>query len=270
MEWLLNPEIWVSLITLTVLEIVLGIDNIVFISIMASKLPENQQRKARQLGLALAMITRVLLLLSLTWVMTLTAPLINLASLFNVTNSDWIEKLMFSGRDLILIIGGLFLIYKSTAEMHDKLEAEEHENKIKKDVSLSGVIFQILILDVVFSLDSVITAVGMANHIGVMIAAVVIAVLVMMVSAGSISNFVNKHPTVKMLALSFLLLIGFSLLLEGFEQHIPKGYIYFAMGFSIFVEVMNLKLKSKAVPPVHLHNLPEKNDEEIRGDGKQK
>ena len=260
MEWLLNPEIWISLITLTVLEIVLGIDNIVFISIMAAKLPANQQRKARQLGLALAMITRVLLLLSLTWVMTLTAPLINLASVFNFTDPDWIEKLTFSGRDLILIIGGLFLIYKSTAEMHDKLEAEDEEKKVKKVISFSGVIVQILILDVVFSLDSVITAVGMANHVGVMIAAVIIAILVMMVSAGSISNFVNKHPTVKMLALSFLLLIGLSLLMEGFEQHIPKGYIYFAMGFSVFVEYMNLRMKSKAKNPVHLHNVPEEEE----------
>ena len=263
MEWLLDPEIWISLITLTVLEIVLGIDNIVFISIMAAKLPVNQQRKARQLGLALAMITRVLLLLSLTWVMTLTAPLINLASLFNFTDPDWVEKLTLSGRDLILIIGGLFLIYKSTAEMHDKLEAEDEEKKVKKVISFSGVIVQILILDVVFSLDSVITAVGMANHVGVMIAAVVIAVFVMMASAGSISNFVNKHPTVKMLALSFLLLIGLSLLMEGFEQHIPKGYIYFAMAFSVFVEYMNLRVKSKAKNPVHLHNVPEEEEEKI-------
>ena len=261
MEWLLNPEIWVSLITLTVLEIVLGIDNIVFISIMASKLPDNQQRKARQLGLALAMITRVLLLLSLTWVMTLTAPVINIGSLLNFEDPEWLEKLTLSGRDLILIIGGLFLIYKSTAEMHDKLETEDHEKEIKKNVSFSGVIVQILVLDVVFSLDSVITAVGMANHIGVMIAAVVIAVFVMMASAGSISNFVNKHPTVKMLALSFLLLIGLSLLMEGFEQHIPKGYIYFAMAFSVFVEIMNLKMKSKSAP-VHLHNVPEEKEAE--------
>jgi predicted tellurium resistance membrane protein TerC len=260
MEWLLNPEIWASLITLTVLEIVLGIDNIVFISIMAAKLPPNQQNKARQVGLALAMITRVLLLLSLTWVMTLTAPIFSLANLFSVTDPEWIEKLTLSGRDLILIIGGLFLIYKSTAEMHDKLEAEDHEVKSKAVVSFSGVIVQILVLDVVFSLDSVITAVGMANYVGVMIAAVVIAVVVMMISAASISNFVNKHPTVKMLALSFLLLIGLSLLMEGFEQHIPKGYIYFAMAFSVFVEVMNLKMKSKATPPVHLHNVPEEED----------
>jgi predicted tellurium resistance membrane protein TerC len=260
MEWLLNPEIWVSLITLTVLEIVLGIDNIVFISIMAAKLPQNQQRKARQLGLALAMITRVLLLLSLTWVMTLTAPIINLGSLLNFSDPDWVEKLTLSGRDLILIIGGLFLIYKSTAEMHDKLEAEDHEKKSKKIISFSGVIVQILVLDIVFSLDSVITAVGMANHVGVMIAAVIIAVFVMMASAGSISNFVNKHPTVKMLALSFLLLIGLSLLMEGFEQHIPKGYIYFAMAFSVFVEFMNLRMKSKTEDPVHLHNVPEEKE----------
>lgn len=260
MEWLLNPEIWVSLITLTVLEIVLGIDNIVFISIMAAKLPQNQQRKARQLGLALAMITRVLLLLSLTWVMTLTAPIINLGSLLNFSDPDWIQKLTLSGRDLILIIGGLFLIYKSTAEMHDKLEAEDHEKKSKKIISFSGVIVQILVLDIVFSLDSVITAVGMANHVGVMIAAVIIAVFVMMASAGSISNFVNKHPTVKMLALSFLLLIGLSLLMEGFEQHIPKGYIYFAMAFSVFVEFMNLRMKSKTEDPVHLHNVPEEKE----------
>jgi len=257
MEWLSNPEIWISLITLTALEIVLGIDNIIFISIMASKLPGNQQRKARQLGLALAMVTRVLLLLSLTWVMTLTAPIINLGSWLNFKDPEWIEKLTLSGRDLILIIGGLFLIYKSTAEMHDKLEAEDHKKKSKAIVSFSAVIGQILVLDVVFSLDSVITAVGMANHVGVMIAAVVIAVLVMMASAGSISNFVNKHPTVKMLALSFLLLIGLSLLMEGFEQHIPKGYIYFAMAFSVFVEILNLKVKSKSEPPVHLHNVPE-------------
>jgi predicted tellurium resistance membrane protein TerC len=262
MDWLLDPEIWISLITLTVLEIVLGIDNIVFISIMAAKLPLNQQRKARQVGLALAMITRVLLLLSLTWVMTLTAPIINLGALLNFSDPDWIEKLTLSGRDIILIIGGLFLIYKSTAEMHDKLEAEDHKVKSKKAISFSGVIVQILVLDVVFSLDSVITAVGMANHVGVMIAAVIIAVLVMMVSAGSISNFVNKHPTVKMLALSFLLLIGLSLLIEGFEQHIPKGYIYFAMAFSVFVELMNLRMKSKTTPPVHLHNVPEEEEKE--------
>ena len=257
MEWLSDPEIWISLITLTILEIVLGIDNIVFISIMASKLPEEKQKKARQVGLALAMITRVLLLLSLTWIMTLTAPLFSIGDWFGIDDPEWRQKLTISGRDLILLIGGLFLIYKSTAEIHDKLEGEDHTAVARGVVTFSGVIIQILILDVVFSLDSVITAVGMADHIGVMIAAVVIAVAVMMVSAGAISNFVNKHPTVKMLALSFLLLIGVSLLAEAFEQHIPKGYVYFAMAFSVLVEMLNLKMKKNAKKPVELHNVPE-------------
>lgn len=256
MEWLSNPEIWISLITLTVLEIVLGIDNIIFISIMASKLPANKQKKARQVGLALAMITRVLLLLSLSWIMTLTSPLFNVGEWIGLTEGELFEKLSVSGRDLILLSGGLFLIYKSTTEIHDKLEGEEHDTKTKAVVTFSGVIIQILILDVVFSLDSVITAVGMADHIEVMIAAVVIAVFVMMLSAGGISEFVNNHPTVKMLALSFLLLIGVSLLAEGFEQHIPKGYIYFAMAFSVLVEMLNLKM-NKGKKPVHLKNVPE-------------
>jgi len=256
MEWLANPEIWISLITLTVLEIVLGIDNIIFISIMASKLPANEQKKARQIGLALAMITRVLLLLSLTWIMTLTSPLFNIGEWLGLSDTEVLEKLAISGRDLILLSGGLFLIYKSTTEIHDKLEGDEHKTNTKAIVTFSGVIVQILILDVVFSLDSVITAVGMANHIEVMIAAVVIAVLVMMLSASGISDFVNKHPTVKMLALSFLLLIGVSLIAEGFDQHIPKGYIYFAMAFSVLVEMLNLKTK-KSNKPVHLHNIPE-------------
>lgn len=257
MEWLSNPEIWISLVTLTVLEIVLGIDNIIFISIMAAKLPADQQKKARRLGLALAMITRVLLLLSLTWIMRLTSPLFNMGEWLGLTSGDWYEKLAVSGRDLILIIGGLFLIYKSTREIHEKLEGEDHDVKTKAIVTFSGVIFQILLLDVVFSLDSVITAVGMADHIGVMIAAVVIAVIVMMASAGGISDFVNKHPTVKMLALSFLLLIGVSLLAEGFDQHIPKGYIYFAMAFSVLVEMLNLKMKKGKSKPVKLKNVPE-------------
>jgi len=257
MEWLSNPEIWISLITLTVLEIVLGIDNIIFISIMASKLPESKQKKARQVGLALAMITRVLLLLSLTWIMTLTKPLFNAGEWIGITDGEWYEKLAVSGRDLILIIGGLFLIYKSTREIHEKLEGDEHAVQTKAIVTFNGVIIQILLLDIVFSLDSVITAVGMADHIGVMIAAVIIAVIVMMISAGSISDFVNKHPTVKMLALSFLLLIGVSLLAEGFEQHIPKGYIYFAMAFSVLVEMLNLKMKKGAAKPVKLKNLPQ-------------
>ena len=255
MEWLADPQIWISLITLTVLEIVLGIDNIIFISIMASKLPAKKQKKARQVGLGLAMFTRILLLLSLTWIMTLVKPLFSMADVIGITDADWVEKLTISGRDLILIIGGLFLIYKSTVEIHDKLEGEDHTVETKAVITFSGVIIQILILDIVFSLDSVITAVGMADHIGVMIAAVVIAVGVMMVSAGGISDFVNNHPTVKMLALSFLLLIGVSLLAEGFEQHIPKGYVYFAMAFSVLVEMLNLKMK-KSTKPIHLRNVP--------------
>lgn len=261
MEWLANPEIWVSLITLTVLEIVLGIDNIIFISIMASKLPVDKQKKARQLGLALAMITRVLLLLSLNWIMTLTSTLFNVGEWLGLSDTDTLKKLAISGRDLILIIGGLFLLYKSTTEIHDKLEGEEHKATSGITVTFSNVIFQILLLDIVFSLDSVITAVGMANHIEVMIAAVIIAVLVMMVSAGTISDFVNNHPTVKMLALSFLLLIGVSLLGEGFEQHIPKGYIYFAMAFSVMVEMLNLKMR-KDRKPVQLRNIPEEHKPE--------
>ena len=260
MEWLANPEIWISLITLTVLEIVLGIDNIIFISIMASKLPANKQKKARQLGLALAMITRVLLLLSLSWIMTLTSPLFNLGEWIALTDSELLKQFAISGRDLILIIGGLFLIYKSTSEIHDKLEGADHQAETKAVITFTGVIVQILLLDIVFSLDSVITAVGMADHIEVMIAAVILAVLVMMLSAGGISDFVNNHPTVKMLALSFLLLIGVSLLAEGFDQHIPKGYIYFAMAFSVLVEMLNLKM-NKGKKPVHLRNLAEEPDE---------
>jgi predicted tellurium resistance membrane protein TerC len=256
MEFLSNPEIWISLVTLSVLEIVLGIDNIIFISILAGKLPENQQKKARQLGLALAMITRVLLLLSLSWMMTLTTPLFNAANLIGLTEGEWVEKLAISGRDLILLIGGLFLIYKSTSEIHEKLEGAENSAGTKKKLSFSSTIVQILLLDIVFSLDSVITAVGMASHVEVMIAAVIIAVIVMMLAAGGISNFVNNHPTVKMLALSFLLLIGVSLLAEAFEQHIPKGYVYFAMAFSVLVEMLNLRVKSKT-KPVQLHNTPE-------------
>jgi predicted tellurium resistance membrane protein TerC len=231
MEFLSSPEAWISLLTLTLLEIVLGIDNIIFISILSSKLPQNQQKKARQVGLGLAMITRILLLLSLSWVMSLTSPLFNVGSLINISSQEWIDKLAISGRDLILISGGLFLIYKSTHEIHLKLEGEEEEAGNVKVYSFSGVLIQILVLDIVFSLDSVITAVGMADHVGIMVAAVIIAVILMMISADSISNFVNQHPTVKMLALSFLLLIGVSLLAEGFDQHIPKGYIYLLWRF---------------------------------------
>ncbi|MGV3546453.1 MAG: TerC family protein, partial [Pedobacter sp.] len=214
------------------------------------------QKKARQLGLALAMITRVLLLMSLSWIMRLTAPLFNIGDWIGITNPEWLEKLAISGRDLILLIGGLFLIYKSTHEIHNKLEGEQENEGNVKVYSFSGVIIQILILDIVFSLDSVITAVGMADHIEIMIAAVVIAVIVMMISAGAISNFVNKHPTVKMLALSFLLLIGVSLLAEGLDQHIPKGYIYFAMAFSVLVEMLNLRMKRNDRDPVKLRNTP--------------
>jgi predicted tellurium resistance membrane protein TerC len=256
MELLSNPEAWISLITLTLLEIVLGIDNIIFISILSSKLPQHLQKKARQWGLGLAMITRVLLLLSLSWVMTLTSPLFNIGEWISLDNEEWLSKLAISGRDLILIVGGLFLIYKSTHEIHLKLEGEEDHTGNPKVHTFTGVLIQILLLDIVFSLDSVITAVGMADHVEIMITAVIIAVLIMMVSANAISNFVNNHPTVKMLALSFLLLIGVSLLAEGLDQHIPKGYIYFAMAFSILVEMLNLKMRGKVRKPVELRDTP--------------
>jgi len=246
MEFLTQPEAWISLITLTILEIVLGIDNIIFISILSGKLPAKQQDKGRKLGLFLAMFTRVLLLLSLTWIMSLTKPLFNLAGLIGVTDKDWVEKLAISGHDLILILGGLFLIYKSTSEIHERFEGGDDEETNVKQTSFWSTIVQIVLLDIVFSLDSVITAVGIASHLEVMIAAVVIAVGIMMWASNTVANFVNSRPTVKMLALSFLLLIGFSLLAEGFDQHIPKGYLYFAMGFSILVEALNLKLRSKS------------------------
>ncbi len=236
LSWISDPQAWIALATLLALEVVLGIDNIVFISILAGKLPKAQQGRAVTTGLLLAMVTRVLLLFSISWLVGLTAPL------FSVLGLE------LSGRDLILLAGGLFLIYKAVGEIHDKLEGEEGHESSKVAASFAAVIGQILILDVVFSLDSVITAVGMADDIEVMVAAVVIAVGVMMVSSGAISRFVDEHPTVKMLALSFLLLIGMSLVAEGFEQHIPKGYIYFAMGFSVFVEMLNLRAKGKAEP----------------------
>ncbi len=246
MEWLLNPEIWISLITLTVLEIVLGIDNIVFISILTGKLPADQQDRARKTGLALAMVTRILLLLSISWVMGLQGSLFNVGTMLGVKDTELLHVLDISGRDLILIVGGLFLIYKSTSEIHEKLEGDEHADSDAKVQSFTAVIAQILVLDIVFSLDSVITAVGMASHVGVMIAAVVVAVGIMFFASGSVSRFVNRHPTVKMLALSFLLLIGVSLIAEGFEKGIPKGYIYFAMAFSVLVEMLNLRAKKKA------------------------
>ena len=239
MESLSDPNVWIALATLTFLEIVLGVDNIIFISILSGKLPPEQQPKARRLGLLGALVTRILLLMSLAWVIRLTAPLFTIGQ-------------EISGRDLILIIGGLFLIGKSTHEIHDKLEGEEGHASGKVAASFASVIVQIMLLDIVFSLDSVITAVGMVDELWVMVTAVIIAVAIMMMSAEAISDFVHRHPTVKMLALSFLLLIGVSLIAEGFDHHIPKGYIYFAMGFSVFVEAINLRMKKKSVP-VHLH-----------------
>ena len=242
MEWLSDPQAWIALLTLTLLEIVLGIDNVIFISILAGKLPADQQKKARNLGLGAALITRVLLLLSLAWIVRLTAPL------FTVLGAE------ISGRDLILIAGGLFLMAKATHEIHDKLEGEEGDDVRRVAPSFTSVIVQIGLLDIVFSLDSVITAVGMAQHLGVMIIAVVVAVAIMLIAAGSISAFVERHPTVKMLALSFLLLIGMTLVAEGLDFHIPKGYIYFAMGFSIFVEVINIRFRKLLGKPVHLRD----------------
>jgi len=242
MSWIADPEIWIALVTLTFLEIVLGVDNVIFISILSGRLPTSEQPRARRLGLLGAMVTRIALLFSITWMMRLTAPL------FAVLGRE------ISGRDLILIVGGLFLLAKSTHEIHDKLEGEEGSRAVKGRVSFSGVIAQIMLLDIVFSLDSVITAVGMANHLGVMVAAVVLAVGVMMISAEPISRFVDQHPTVRMLALSFLLLIGLSLVADGLGEHITKGYIYFAMGFSVFVEMINLRVRAKTAP-VHLHQV---------------
>jgi predicted tellurium resistance membrane protein TerC len=241
MDWITDPQIWISLMTLTALEIVLGIDNIIFISILAGKLPVELQAKARQTGLMLALVTRVMLLASLAWMVKLTAPL------FSVFGFE------ASGRDLILLSGGLFLIWKSTHEIHDKLEgADDHTQTGKTAPKFSAIIVQILLLDIVFSLDSVITAIGMANQLAVMIAAVVLALGVMLKFAGSISDFVHKHPTLKMLALSFLLLIGMTLLAEGTHHHVNKGYIYFAMAFSFAVELLNLKMRKKS-KPVALH-----------------
>ncbi len=235
MDWLTDPQVWAAFITLVALEIVLGIDNIIFITIMAGKLPPRKQPKARFIGLSLAMFTRVLLLLSIAWIARLTAPL------FTVFSFE------LSGRDLILIGGGLFLIAKSTHEIHQKLEGERDEKDGKKparpSTSFWGIVVQIVLLDIVFSLDSVITAVGMANQIEIMVGAIVAAVIFMMFASGPVGNFVEKHPTVKVLALSFLLLIGFTLIMEGFDRHVPKGYIYFAMAFSVFVEMLNLRVR---------------------------
>jgi predicted tellurium resistance membrane protein TerC len=241
MDWFADPQAWIAFVTLLGLEIVLGIDNVVFISILAGKLPAPQQAKARYSGLGLAMLLRIGLLFSLSWVIRLTAPL------FAIFEHE------ISGRDLILIIGGLFLLTKATHEIHQKLEGEAGQSSERVKPSFSSVIIQILLLDLVFSLDSVITAVGMVDDISIMISAVVIAVAFMMIFAASISNFVERHPTFKMLALSFLLLIGFTLIAEGWDRHIPKGYIYFAMGFSVFVEMLNLKFRKPNIEPVKLH-----------------
>lgn len=241
MDWIFNPEIWVALLTLTALEIVLGIDNIIFITVLAGRLPEEERNHGRIIGLAMAMITRILLLLSLTWIMGLTKPL------FQMLSQE------ISGRDIILLFGGLFLLAKSTHEIHANLEGEEDHMEKSRAASFVGVITQIAILDIIFSLDSVITAVGLVNQLPVMIAAIIIAIIVMMVSAKSIGDFVESHPTIKMLALSFLILIGVSLVGEGLDFHIPKGYIYFAMAFSVGVEMLNIKMRSRRTKPVRLH-----------------
>jgi predicted tellurium resistance membrane protein TerC len=260
MEWLADPQIWVAFATLTVLELVLGIDNVIFISILSGKLPGAQQARARYIGLSLALVMRVILLFSLSWIIGLTQPL------FSVYTQH------VSGRDLVLIIGGLFLIAKSTHEIHGSLEGEEGEASRKLYSSFASVIIQITLLDIVFSLDSVITAVGMVSSqygpagIWIMIAAVVISIIAMMVFAAPIGAFVQRHPTIKMLALSFLLLIGVTLIAEGLHQHIPKGYIYFAMAFSVLVEVLNMRLRKRGGQPVHLHN-PYSDEDEAKAIG---
>jgi predicted tellurium resistance membrane protein TerC len=242
MEWLFDPQIWLALVSLTALEIVLGIDNIIFIAVLAQRLPPEQQSKGRRIGLAMAMITRILLLFCLTLIMNLTSPL------FNVFTQG------ISGRDIILIAGGLFLLGKSTVEIHAALEGEEETggNGGRITASFFSVVAQIMILDIVFSLDSVITAIGLTHHLPIMVAAIVIAVLFMIYLADSVSAFIETHPTIKILALSFLLLVGVALIGEGLDLHIPKGYIYFAMAFSVFVEMLNLKLRKRMAAPVKL------------------
>lgn len=242
MDWFSDPQIWISLFTLTALEIVLGIDNVIFITILAGKLPADQQNRARKTGLMLAFVTRVILLFCITWLMGLTRPLFTLPLLEHTV----------SGKDLILLIGGMFLIGKSVVEIHDKLEGEDGHATPGGRASFSAVVVQILLLDIVFSLDSVITAVGMADQIWVMITAVLVALILMLMFAGKIGDFVNRHPTLKMLALSFLILIGVTLVGEGLGRHIPKGYIYFSMAFAFMVEMLNLRLRAKS-KPVELH-----------------
>ena len=252
LEWLANPQTWLGLLTLTSIEIVLGVDNVIFISILAGRLRRDQQSRARRLGLFLAMFMRIGLLASLAWMIRLTAPL------FSVLGQS------FAGRDLILIGGGLFLLAKATVEIHGRLEGEEGHRSARVTPSFSSVIIQVMLLDIVFSLDSVITAVGMANDFAVMVTAVVIAVGVMMWASGGVSAFVDRHPTVKILALSFLLLIGVSLVADGFQQHIPKGYIYFAMAFSVFVEMINLRVRGSAAPVELRHSYVEEPDTRSR------
>ena len=241
MDWLTNPEAWIALLTLTALEIVLGIDNIIFISILVGRLPEHQRNKGRVLGLGFAMVTRILLLLSITWVMRLTEPI------FFIIGTD------ISGRDIILIGGGLFLLWKSTKEIHQLLEGEEGGGSAAVRATLAAVILQITIIDMVFSLDSIITAVGIADRLEVMVAAVVASVLLMMAFAGGVGRVVSAHPTIKMLALSFLFVIGVLLIADGFDHHVPKGYVYFAMAFSVAVEMLNIRMRKRAARPVQLH-----------------
>jgi predicted tellurium resistance membrane protein TerC len=240
MDWITDPQAWIGFATLTVLEIVLGIDNIIFISILADKLPKAQQARARIIGLGLAMLTRILLLFSLTWIIRLTEPL------FTVLGEE------ISGRDLVLILGGLFLLAKSTHEIHENLEGQEGEVSARVGPSFASVLIQIMLLDIVFSLDSVITAVGLVDELGVMVTAVIVAVIFMMVFAGPIGGFVSRHPTIKMLALSFLILIGVALIAEGLDQHIPRGYIYFAMAFSVLVELLNMRVRGVQARAVKL------------------
>lgn len=241
MDWLTDPQAWIAFITLVALELVLGVDNVIFISILVSKLPADQHQRARVTGLGMAVLSRILLLFSISWIIGLSAPL------FTVFHFE------ISGRDILLILGGLFLLAKSTREIHQKLEGQEGSASARVRASFVSVIVQVLLLDVVFSLDSVITAVGMVNELSIMIAAVVIAALAMIVLAKPLGDFVERHPTIKILALSFLLLIGFTLIVEGLHQHIPKGYIYFAMGFSVFVEMLHLRLRQVPAAPVRLH-----------------
>jgi predicted tellurium resistance membrane protein TerC len=240
-EWITSPEAWIALGTLTALEIVLGIDNIIFISILVGRLPQHQRELGRRVGIGLAMLTRLGLLFSIAWVMSLKE------TWFTVLAQD------ISGRDVILILGGLFLLFKSTHEIHNSLEGVEEDTKVPVVAGLGSVLVQIAILDIVFSLDSVITAVGLVEHVSIMAIAIILAVVVMLMAAKSIGDFVDRHPTIKILALSFLILVGVTLIVEGFDVHVPKGYIYFAMAFSVIVEMLNIRMRKKVVEPVRLH-----------------